>query len=205
MHYPAVVISANEDVKAVAPEVIRRTVICRVQAGLKNTELMKSNIVRKVQKEIGTAFYREYLRRMLEEIPEHIDALKDDEAAGAPDILAASSVIICNIMKEHYEGEIPFYIRPLTLDDYFSERVTGAYAMKTIKDAWSVSRKAFVVDKRLNQLRYNAGQTWEADRIIKELPEDLVARRAREYVVMELDKACDFFGISFKRGGFFGI
>lgn len=33
VHYPAVVISANEDVKAVAPEVIRRTVICRVQAG----------------------------------------------------------------------------------------------------------------------------------------------------------------------------
>ncbi len=204
-HYPAVVISANEDVKAVAPEVIRRTVICRVQAGLKNTELMKSNIVRRVQKDIGTAFYREYLRHMLEEMPAHIDALKDDEAAGAPDILAASSVIICNIMKEHYVGEIPFYIRPLTLDDYFSERVTGAYAMKTIQNAWAVNKKAFVVNKKLNQLRYNAGQTWEADRIIKELPEDLVARKVREYIVMELDKACDFFGIGFKRRGWFGI
>ena len=30
LHYPAVVISANEDVKAVASEVIPRTVICRV-------------------------------------------------------------------------------------------------------------------------------------------------------------------------------
>lgn len=30
VHYPAVVISANEDVKAVAQEIIRRTVICRV-------------------------------------------------------------------------------------------------------------------------------------------------------------------------------
>ena len=40
VNYPAVVISANEDVKAVAPEVIRRTVICRVQAGLTNTEVM---------------------------------------------------------------------------------------------------------------------------------------------------------------------
>lgn len=43
VNYPAVVISANEDVKAVAPEVIRRTVICRVQAGLTNTEVMSSN------------------------------------------------------------------------------------------------------------------------------------------------------------------
>ena len=63
MHYPAVVISANEDVKAVAPEIIRRTVVCRVQAGLTNTETMRNSIVRTVQREIGTAFYREYLRR----------------------------------------------------------------------------------------------------------------------------------------------
>ncbi|MBQ1232058.1 MAG: phospholipase D family protein, partial [Clostridia bacterium] len=63
-NYSAVVISANEDVKAVAPEVIRRTVICRVEAGLTNTEVMKSNIVRVVQQKIGTAFYREYLRRI---------------------------------------------------------------------------------------------------------------------------------------------
>ena len=34
LNYPAVVISANEDVKAVSPEIIRRTVVCRVQAGL---------------------------------------------------------------------------------------------------------------------------------------------------------------------------
>lgn len=47
--YSAVVISANEDVKAVAPEVIRQTVICRVEAGLTNTEVMKGNVVRNVQ------------------------------------------------------------------------------------------------------------------------------------------------------------
>ncbi len=55
LHYPAVVISANEDVKAVAPEIIRRTVICRVQAGLTNTEVMRSSVVRTVQRKIGTA------------------------------------------------------------------------------------------------------------------------------------------------------
>ncbi len=203
MSYPAVVISANEDVKAVAPEVTRRTVICRVQAGLTNTELMKSNIVRRVQKNIGTAFYREYLRRMLEEMPEFIDELKDDDSDGGPDILAASSRIICEIIKEHCdEKSIPFYVRELTLDDYFSEKVTGAYAMKTIQNAWSVDKRTFEIKKKLNQLRYNAGQTWEADRIIKELPEDLEARKVREHVVMSLDKACDFFEIDFRRYGF---
>ena len=68
VNYPAVVISANEDVKAIAQEVTRRTIICRVQAGLTNTEVMKSNVVRTVQQKMGTAFYREYLRRMLENV-----------------------------------------------------------------------------------------------------------------------------------------
>lgn len=199
--YPAVVISANEDVKAVAAEVIRRTVICRVQAGLTNTELMKSNIVRRVQRNIGTAFYREYLRHMFEAIPELLEDLKDDESAGAPDILKVSSEIICDIISEHYDGGMPIYIRKLTLDDYFNEKVTGAYAMKTIQSAWIVNRRAFVIDKRVNQLRYNAGQTWEADRILKELPEDLEAHKVREWIVMELDKACSFFDINFKKPG----
>lgn len=201
LNYPAVVISANEDVKAVAAEVIRRTVICRVQAGLTNTELMKSSVVRQVQKNIGTAFYREFLRRMLETVPALLEQLKDDEQEGTPDILAVSSRIICAVIKENSTGDLPFYIRPLTLDDYFSEKVTGAYAIKTIQNAWQINKRAFVVDKKYGQLRYNAGQTWEVDRILKELPEDLEAYKSREWVIMDLAKSCDFFGIDFKRLG----
>jgi len=201
LNYPAVVISANEDVKAVAPEVIRRTVICRVQAGLMNTELMKSSVVRKVQKNIGTAFYREYLRRMREQLPELLEELKEDESSGAPDILTVSSTIICDIMGEQQESELPFYIRPLTLDDYFSEKVTGSYAIKQIRNAWKVNKKAFVIDRKFNQIRYNAGQTWEADRILKELPEDLEAQKTREWILMDMEKACAFFETDFKKMG----
>jgi hypothetical protein len=203
-HYPAVVISANEDVKAVAPEVIRRTVICRVQAGLKNTELMKSNVVRRVQRNIGTAFYREYLRRMLELLPAMLEELKSDDDAGAPDVLAVSSEILYSIIKEHSTEELPGFVRKLTLEDYFSEKVTGLHAIKAICSAWKINRKAFVVDRKYGQLRYNAGQTWEADRIIKELPEDLESHKSREWIIMDLDKACEFFQVDFKKRRLFG-
>ena len=203
LSYPAVVISANEDVKAVAPEVIRRTVICRVQAGLTNTEIMKSNVVRRVQKNIGTAFYREYLRKMVEIIPDLLDELKSDEDAGAPDILALSSEIIYEIIKEQSPDELPFFIRKLTLEDYFSEKVTGLHAIKTICNAWRISKKSFDIDRKYGQLRYNAGQVWEADRIMKELPEDLEAYKSREWIIMDLDKACEFFAINFKKKYFF--
>lgn len=199
LHYPAVVISANEDVKAVAPEVIRRTVICRVQAGLTNTEVMRSSVVRTVQREVGTAFYREYLRRMLEVVSDLLEEMKDDASESAPDILAASSQVLLDIFREYKEGELPSYIRFLTLEDYFSEKVTGSYAIKTIRNAWETSRDSFEISEKTGELRYNAGATWEADRILKELPETLEAHKSREWVVMNLEEAKEFFGTSFHK------
>jgi GTPase SAR1 family protein len=199
VHYPAVVISANEDVKAVSPEVIRRTVICRVQAGLTNTEVMRSSVVRTVQREIGTAFYREYLRRMLEIVPDLLEQIKDENSESAPDILAYSSSLITDILTEYSQVPLPDYVRSLSLEDYFSEKVTGSYAIKTIQNAWKSSRKSFEIYPRTNELRYNAGATWEAERILKELPETLEAHKSREWVVMNLDEAREFFEISFKK------
>lgn len=198
VHYPAVVISANEDVKAVAPEVIRRTVICRVQAGLTNTEVTRSSVVRTVQREIGTAFYREYMRQMMEKVPDLLEIMKSDESESAPDILATSSQIIVGIIREYCSDTLPDYIRELSLEDYFSERVTGSYAIKTIQNAWKTSQASFEISTRNNELRYNAGATWEADRILKELPETLEAHKSRDWVVMNLDKSKDFFGVDFK-------
>lgn len=197
--YPAVVISANEDVKAVAQEVIRRTVICRVQAGLTNTEVMRSNLVRTVQKEIGTAFYREYLRRMLHIVYDLLEELKEDNTESAPDILAASSQVLMDIFEEYGGQELPPYIRALTLEDYFSEKVTGSYAIKTIRSAWQTSCGSFELSEQANELRYNAGATYEAERILKELPETLEAHKSREWVVMDLAAAREFFDIPFKR------
>ena len=199
VHYPAVVISANEDVKAVAPEVIRRTVICRVQAGLTNTEVMRSSVVRTVQREIGTAFYREYLKRMLNIVPDLIAELKSDDSESAPDVLAISSKIIVDILNEYHDSKLPSFVKQVTLEDYFSEKVTGKYAIKTIQNAWKTSSKSFEVSERTNELRYHAGAPWEADRILKELPETLEAHKSRDWLVMNLDEARKFFDIPFNK------
>ena len=197
MHYPAVIISANEDVKAVSPEIVRRTIICRVEAGLKNTEIMKSNTVRKVQRNVGTAFYREYLRRMLEIVPDLINDLKSEDDF-APDILESSSNIIFDIIGNCI-AQMPFYVRKLNLEHYFGEKITGQYVIKAICNAWRINKKAFIVDKKTGQLRYNTGDFHEANRIMKELPEDLEAHKSRDWIVMDLAQACEFFGINFKK------
>ena len=158
---------------------------------------MTNNVVRSVQKEIGTAFYREYLRRMLEIVPNLVEQLKSDDSDRSPDILKESSDVIYDIIAEH--SEIPAYVRHLTLENYFSEKVTGKYAIKTIQNAWRTSPKTFVIDERRNELRYDAGATYEADRIIKELPENLEAAKSRDSIIMNLNEAREFFGVKFKK------
>lgn len=200
--YPAVVISANEDVKAVAPEIVRRTVICSVQAGLTNTEVMRSNIVKTVQREIGTAFYREYLKRMLNAAPQFIDELKSDSTEHAPDILAKSSEIILAIFKEYAEDELPFYVKTVTLDNYFSEQVTSKNAIKKIQRDWNVNKKSFQIIEQTNELRYQANEIWEADRLRKELPETLEVHISKDILIMNLKEARKFFKINFKKSFF---
>ena len=110
---------------------------------------------------------------MLQIVPDLLEEMKSDESECAPDILKESSNVIVSIFQKFAQGEIPRYIRHLSLDDYFSEKVTGSYAIKTIQNAWKTSRSSFELSARSNELRYNAGATWEADRILKELPETL--------------------------------
>ena len=100
------------------------------------------------------------------------------------------------------ETPCPSYIRPLTLEDYFSEKVTGGYAIKTIRSAWNTSRSSFEISKRNNELRYNTGAPWEVDNILKELPESLEAHKSREWIVMNLKEARNFFDIPFQKSWF---
>ena len=127
-----------------------------------------------------------------------MNQLKSEDAE-SPDILSFSSNTICDIIREHSDAEIPEYIRPLTIDNYFSESVTGKFAIKTIRNAWRTSKESFEINKRNNELRYNAGATYEADRLLKELPETLEAHKSRDWGVMDLDAAKDFFELDFKK------
>lgn len=51
----------------------------------------------------------------------------------------------------------------------------------------------------MGELRYNTGTTYEADRILKELPETLEAHRSHDWIVMNLSEAREFFEVDFKK------
>ena len=110
---------------------------------------------------------------------DHTVTLNDETLNLSPNPDAIKNDV--ELFLKYMEG----YIRHLSLENYFSEQVTGKYAIKTIRTAWKTSRKSFVITQRNNELRYNAGAPYEADRVLKELPETLEARKSREWVVSQ--------------------
>lgn len=142
LYYPSVAISANEDVKAVDKQVIRRAIVCHTEAALTNMEIMKSKHVSQIQKPIGTALYREYLRRMLDLMPKLLDQIKNDENNTLPDVLSVSSKVLKDIFTM-YTGEesCPQYIRELSQENYFDEKITSASTIELIRKAWKVNQK----------------------------------------------------------------
>lgn len=68
-----------------------------------------------------------------------------------------------------------------------------------MKKAWEINPKSFKIDKKHNEIRFDVGDTHEANRIMKELPETLETHKSQTTIVMNLDEAKKFFGIDFKR------
>ena len=99
---------------------------------------------------------------------------------------------ICKLLNEFDNAEIIF-----GFDEVLS------YNLQEIM-AWKINKKSFVVDKKLGLLRYDTGNIHEANQILKELPEDLEPQKTRDWITMDLDRACDFFGINFKKKSLFG-
>ena len=125
--------------------------------------------------------------------------MRDDEIEHAPDILAHSSQVLLDIFSEFSGRELPDYIRLLTLEDYFSEKVTGKYAINMIAKSWEVRRGAFEIFEGTNELCYHVGDKWEAISLAKELPETLEVRKTYDRIIMRLDTAREFFDIPFKK------
>ncbi|MGV8906434.1 MAG: phospholipase D-like domain-containing protein [Acetobacterium sp.] len=197
LHYPAIVISANEDVKAVKTELIRRTVVSRVKGGRTNTDIMKSNIVPKIQKNIGTAFYREYLKRMMVVLPDHLDNLKKEDGISA-DLMEVSSKVLFGLFND-CECPPQHYIKILTIDDYFGDKITASNVIQIIQDAWAIDKKLFQIDKKANKLIYNALEVYVANRLVSELPEYLEAKQNGKNLVMDLKQSQSFFDRKFKK------
>lgn len=197
-NYPAIVISANEDVKVITQDLTRRIVTCRVTIGLDTTRAMKSNSIRRIQKNITTALYRHYLGLVLDRLDEFVSPMYDEYKDESVDAIKFSSDILVEMFSTLSGEEPPRYVRKLTIDDYFDEKVTSTYAIKAIQTAWEYNKDRFTINNKRNLLKFKLLDQHEIGRIRKELPDSLQAKVSYDTLIMDLAKAREFFEINFQ-------
>ena len=100
---------------------------------------------------LGTGFYREYMRRMLDAVKELIDYMilnKDREDSWYPDLMYISSEVIMSIL-DRYGFEIPSYMRRLTWKDDYSEnaRFIAEDTFEDMRNFYMQNRRAFLWGK----------------------------------------------------------
>lgn len=197
-NYPAIVISANEDVKVVTQDLARRIVTFRVTIGLDTTKAMKSNSIRRIQKNITTALYRHYLGLVLDRLDEFVSPMYDEHTDDSVDAIKFSSDILVEMFETLSDDDLPRYVKKLTIDDYFDEKVTSTYAIKNIQTAWEFNKDRFKISNKRNLLRVKFLDLHELGRIRKELPDSLQVKVSYDTLIMDLAKSREFFDINFQ-------
>ena len=204
VNYPAVSITSNK-ITSLTKDLSKRAIICRIGAKIDNERGAKnSKRVNESMSELTTAFYGEYVRRMLICIDETTTEMRENANGKEyfPDIFHASSSVIADIF-EACEIDLPDYVRILYYNDYMGDESIGRAAIEKIELAWQADPSKFRVDKKQNRLIYTYpqdGPWYELKYIADELPNSLEAEiSGGNQLIMNYEQAQELFGIKFRR------
>ncbi len=204
IHYPAVAITTNK-IPSLEAAISKRCIGCRINIKISKEDAAKNGKrLNESLNKVGNSFYCEYVRRMFSKVEAMVDKMKENDQDYFPDIFIISSETICEIMEE--TGlEIPEYVRKLSYNDYFGEKVVGKNAINKFVNAWESERQQFKIDRKANKLVYTVPENanlYELRYIEEELPPKLNTKRGSRTLTMDLDVAEEFFGKKFKKSLF---
>lgn len=149
---PMIVFASNE---ADEPdEIIRkRMVFLRFDGALPSTidKSAYKGLGDAIIRRLGTGLYREYTRRMLDEVKELLDYMiysKDRSDSWYPDLMAISSKTIISILED-YGYNIPTYMKRLTWNDDYADNAhfIAADTFNDIHEFYLKNKKAFTLTK----------------------------------------------------------
>ncbi len=205
INHPTIILSSNE-LKTIKPEFSKRIIVNYIEGNLpKLAATSNHKKLSELRKQLTTNFYQEYLRRMYPAVLKLISEMDHSDEQHydwIPDVFKLSSEIIIDIIQDN-GIELPSYISAKCYDDYFGNKALGTRVYKKIREEWIHNKSAFHIARRQNKLTYQPGEKkFEAEWVRNELPVELRAECYGAKVVMELDKAEEFFELKFRKSIF---
>lgn len=201
LNYPSVAVTTNE-LSSIKSDISKRVFVCHIDSCLdKDKARANYKMINSCIKEMKTAFYNEYVRRMINRIDYMVDKMQGNDDTYLPDIFTESSNIIIQIASEILGDNLPEYMYPCEFNEYFGNKAVGRNAISKIQRAWNFEREAFKIHKRKNLLEYKVpdnSNPYVLEYIRQELPPSLNAQITARTLTMDLDAAKEFFEVDFK-------
>ena len=203
-NHPTFIMTSNG--VQVPAEVIKRTVVIRLDNQL-TTDAAADNErpMAMLQKRIGNAFYREYMRRMFPKAMDIMHNVKNvDVEETSLDIYKVSSDVVIDILKD-FCFNVPCEMQSFTWADYMGENTISANAIDEIGRLYRAEPQRFTVIRSQNILRVDFADHTDRDKMIQRLNDALPATAERHLdgntLSMKLDVMEERCGLKFKTGG----
>ncbi len=181
--YAPIVLTTNRDVSTIPPDLTKRMVTCHIDAAIPENRSVTERIARRAQKEIGTAFYRAYLQRLIPEV-RAMRADIDAETEQFPDLLARSSEILRDLLGEAL-GEMPAWARTLSFADYFGIR--HRRFRDQLADMLTDADERIAINRRAAELTISfGGDTNQATQFARSVPDFALKSRFADLVKLDL-------------------
>ena len=182
--YAPIVLTTNKDVTSISADLTKRMVTCHIDASLPDSRALQTESPRRLQKEIGTALYRQYLTLMLPQI--RAMRIEMDQGAGKtiPDAFAISSRILLSLLEQHVSPR-PDWACPLSYRTYQAMR---AIQFQRILVEMIGSHPENIIlsrDKRFMRVRFG-GDIRQAVAFEKSVPEFVFKGRIADTVKLDL-------------------
>ncbi len=199
--YPIVAMTSNS-MSSFNTETKKRCITCRVDAALELEDSSEDHKFDDLLNGMTNAFYREYLRRMLQSVHE----IARDIESGSKEVrnlLENSSIIIKDIFQEHTE-HIPSFIRTLSVKkDYFGVKILSHSAIESLRLALQSEPSLFTASRKADLLVYTipkGGNIWQLKSIEEELPKRWEAKTTQTTLTMKLSEARKVLNLSNIKG-----
>jgi hypothetical protein len=203
-HFPVLVLSTNQDVRAVEPEILKRAVVIHADASTPIVMNAANNFVGRVNRRLGTSFYRRYLNRMLCAWPSFIAEFQSLETAqeatvgsgNAADLMKLSNSTLRAVLEEALGATPDWYPR---IDVSTLTTMNGRKVKDKMRSQWEFKPTSFRVDRAANLLIMTISDQRDRNDFRKDVPSHVYSDTREDKVIMLLSEAEEFFGIRFSR------
>lgn len=204
MNHPCFILIANE-LNGVRPEISKRVMVFNPNCRMPRDLAMKNGgIVKEIGNKMGTALYKEYVRMMLEQLPDFISNIISKKAI--PDVWLLSSSILRSIFDRF--NAFPEF-KTQTWQDYVGEKTICDKAITLLLNEYSNNPDIFKVQRNANKLfvdfsTYDANEMQAIIKtLIRELPTVFSCKKlTASKIILDLKAVEDFTGKKFSTNGF---